>query len=110
MPGSVPPPPPPRSDSLRLSAEDMVLSANAGARTSTGALAHYLTAELLATRPQPRSALSLRVDSEPAPCIKLTASAHALPYIPILPPPPPPATRPAPLPLEPLPPPELFDF
>lgn len=77
-----PPPPPPRTDSLRLSAEDMVFVANGGMRTPSGALAHFLTAyspaELSLARSdylrppvsphhsssiQPRSSLSLRADS-----------------------------------------------
>lgn len=124
----VPPPPPPRSDSLRLSAEDMVLIANGGQRTSSGALAHFLAAyspaELSLARSDylrppgspprlhPRSALSLRADSAdvPSPYRVAYSSTHTLRRQPrALSPPTPPSPCDC-LPLEPIPPPELFDF
>ncbi|XP_047037684.1 formin-like protein 3 [Helicoverpa zea] len=134
-----PPPPPPRSDSLRLSAEDMVLVANGGARTPSGALAHFLAAytpaELALARSDylrppaaspvpPRSSLSLRVDSAEAVAPRRSRprhvphahshSGHALRRQGRARSPPSPPT-PADLscdclPMDPIPPPELFDF
>ncbi|CAH2236169.1 jg1400 [Pararge aegeria aegeria] len=104
----------------------MVLVANAGLRTPSGALAHYLTAytpESLArsdylrpplspARIQPRSSLSLRVDSVDEERLKYrvvhTSSVHLLKRqgrvrSPVSPP----CDC---LPIDPIPPPELFDF
>lgn len=132
-----PPPPPPRTDSLKLSTEDMVLVANAGLRTPSGTLAHYLTAYTpdsftrsdylrpqLSTytpdsftrsdyylRPpspvQPRSSLSLRADSMDVPRIMHTSSVHLIRQARVRSPPSPECDC---LPIDPIPPPELFDF
>ncbi|XP_046974599.1 uncharacterized protein LOC124540862 [Vanessa cardui] len=103
----------------------MVLVANAGLRTPSGALAHYLTAytpESLArsdylrpplspARVQPRSSLSLRADSADVDTkhrLPHTSSVYALRRqgrvrSPVSPP----CDC---LPVDPIPPPELFDF
>lgn len=131
-----PPPPPPRTDSLRLSAEDMVLVANGGLRTPSGALAHFLAAytpaELSLARSeylrpplspnesqdrdhvQPRSSLSLRADSVDVDHgRKLRPMAHQSYSYSVH------TLRRQPrvrspecdcLPTDPIPPPELFDF
>ncbi|XP_072933958.1 uncharacterized protein, partial [Epargyreus clarus] len=128
-PSPSPPPPPPRSDSLRLSAEDMVLVANGGLRTPSGTLAHFLAypphrlciarsdylRPMSPARPQPRSSLSLRVDDDTdhphPPHPPHSCSVHTLRR------PPRPRSPPSPLepscdclPTDPIPPPELFDF
>lgn len=115
-PSPSPPPPPPRCDSLRLSAEDMVLVANAGLRTPSGTLAHYLTdyrSDYLRPpepRAHPRSSLSLRAETVDVDVrvIPHTVSVHTLrrqsrvhsPALPLC----------DCLPVDPIPPPELFDF